>query len=143
MTKTQLYNLHIFQNIFLFNTSNIISSSPDYIKEKSIIFFGRLGKDYFIDFKNNKHSKVYLRYWDLYCETWRINKIDYQILNIILFIIYNKENNIIKNFEKYIGNINIISNLDLKYTTNINTINYINNNIDYNNRYFKLKTLEK
>lgn len=141
MTKTQIYNLHIFSYMFVID-NNIHTTSPDYIKEKSIRFFGQLGKNNIIEFKNKRDKKIYMEYWEIYCESWGTKPDDYQLLNMILFLLYNrKKKNIIKNFEKYVGATDIIANLDLKYMAHPKLLTYIDNTINLNSRYFKLKTL--
>jgi len=119
-----------------------MNTSPDYIEEKSVNFFGQLGRSGIVEFLSKKHEKFYMGYWFMYCERWGVQYDNFELLNVILFIIYdrNKEN-IIKLFEKYIGNTDIITNLDKKCLAHIKVLNYIDNTIDFNSRYFKLKTL--
>jgi len=144
MTKNQIHNIFYYLGIML-NDNKIIYTSPDYLIEKSMTFFNKLGKNIFIcDIENNykKQEIDYdMNFWSKYCEIWKINKQDFELLNIINFILnsnINNTKNVIKNFEKYIGNIDIISDSDLSFKLHPILRSHINNSINFDSRYLKL-----
>jgi hypothetical protein len=144
MTKNQIENIFYYLGMMLIN-NKIISTSPDYLIEKSIIFFGVLGKNEFVsDIKNEYFSQRIDSeddFWSVYCKAWGVKQDNYEIMNIINFILscnveYPKS--IFKNFEKYIGEINIISDLNLRFKLHPNLLVFIDNSVNFNDRYLKL-----
>jgi len=125
MTKNQIHNLFYYLGIMLLD-NKIISTSPDYLIEKSLSFFGNSGKNVFIsDIKNKFFSQKLpdnkydgYGFWFAYCKTWNVKQDDYEIMNILNFILscnIKNHKNIIMNFEKYIGSVDVISDSDLSY----------------------------
>lgn len=148
MTKNQFYNIYYFQYIMLTNY-NILHISPDYLKEKSLLFLGKLGKNEFIKTPDANHmhpTQKQKNFWKKYCKLWNIEDDQYDTMNIFNFLT-NASNNpkkSLNNFEKYFGKINEIPNLELKHFIHKNLLNYIDNVFfdDKYSRFFKLKILE-
>ena len=55
MTIIQIKNMFIYTGIMLLD-NQILMTSPDYFQEKSIKFFGKLGKSEFIQFPKIKYK---------------------------------------------------------------------------------------
>lgn len=161
MNIQQIKNLYSYTAIMLID-NYIISTSPDYLKEKSLKFFGTLGKSEFINFPEIKFQsqvsvlrmgkKVFnskdFDFWKKYTKNWCVGQDDYELMNIINFLlnvhpiyVEEKKSLTIKNFEKYIGDINLLSTRDLSYMAHFKITEYINKNTNFNNRYFKLMIL--
>ena len=143
--------------------NQIFTTSPDYLREKSLKFFGTLGKSGFIKFPKAKYTsqsifKVNYRYsdddifWKLYCKTWKVKEDDFELMNIINFLlnvspVYNdnkknlQKNIIFSNFEKFIGDIEIINENDLSYMVHPVILKFLKDNMDFNCRFLKLKVL--
>lgn len=60
--------------------------SPDYIKEKTLLFFNKLGKNEFIKYPGSNND-----FWVAYTDIWNIEQDDYELMNIINFILSFKE----------------------------------------------------
>lgn len=131
MTAIQIHNIFIYLGILIVD-GEITSKSPDYIEEKSLRFFDRLGKNEFIKKPHN---------WDKYCERWNVDSNDFELMNIINFLNDVKIRNVFDEFEKYIGDFEIINKNDLSYIGHFKIVEFINNSIDFNSRFFKLKIL--
>jgi len=162
MNFTQIKNIYTYTGIMLLDNF-IITTSPDYLKEKTLKFFHTLGKDEFIEFPKikfkNQISKIYPiengNFWKTYCQIWnncpnnsRKIEEDYELMNIINFLlsvypiyVENDRSLTIRQFEKYIGDIDIISKNDLSYVAHEKIIEFINTHMSFNNRYFKLLIL--
>lgn len=150
MTTNQTRNIFYYLGVMLID-NKIINTSPDYLIEKSISFFGKLGKDEFIsDIKNcystQRLDKKYdvLGFWYAYCKTWNVKQDNYEVMNIVNFILNSNINvttNVIKNFKKNIGDVETIPDYDLSYKVHPNLIEHINKNVDFNSRYLKLISL--
>ena len=147
MNKYQIQNIFYYLG-FMLADNKIINTSPDYLEEKSLSFFGKLGKNEFVsDIKNcyfsQKIDKQYdsLGFWYAYCKTWNVKQENYEIMNILNFILnsnINDTTNVIKNFKKYIGDVDIITDSDLSCKVHPKIVEHINKNIDLNCRYLKL-----
>lgn len=152
--RVKIQNLFIYAGIMILDERNtLINTSPEYLKEKTLLFFNKLGKDEFINLPNeiilwpnkNKFITYGPNFWEKYCDIWKISSNNYEIMNIINFLISIKQNDtfnsVFENFDKYIGNIKDISDEDLSYAAHHNIIDYLNNVI-FNSRYLKLKSFE-
>lgn len=133
MTAIQIHNIFIYIGILMMD-KNILTKSPDYIEEKSLRFFGQLGKNEFIKTPEK---------WNKYCKVWKVDHNDFELMNIINFLYDMNTKTVFKKFEKYICDFENINKNDLSYTAHAKLIEYINKNIDFDNRFFKLKILEK
>lgn len=134
MTKNQLYNLHTYLAIIsVFN--DMSKTSPDYIREKTNVFLGQLGKNQFII-----EPKIF---WEQYCLQWNVKKYDYELLNIFNFVLFSphRKNKLFYFFDKYMVDINKIPDYNLKHLTHKKIQDYIDNDININSRFNKLKTL--
>lgn len=147
MTKNQAYNVFYYLGIML-NDNKIINTSPDYLIEKTTSFFNKLGKDEFISNIKNKYRSQKIDYsddfWSEYCSRWRINVDEYGILNILNFILSSDirdSKSVMKNFKKYIGDFNIISDSNLSGKLHPILLSHMNHSIDFNSRYLKLLLL--
>jgi len=146
MTKNQAHNVFYYLGIML-NDNKIINTSPDYLIEKTISFFGKLGKDEYISKVINVYSSQINNsadFWLEYCRIWNIDNNKYEIYNIINFILnsmINDSNSVMKAFKKYIGEFDTISDSDLSYKLHPKLLSHINNSIDFNSRYLKLLLL--
>lgn len=99
MNIQQIKNLYTYTAILL-SDNKIIFSSPDYLKEKSLKFFGKLGKSEFINFPKIKYQsqvpkcnsfwdinfEVGFDFWEKYTKIWGVNQDDYELMNIINFL---------------------------------------------------------
>ena len=154
MNKYQLKNIFIYTGIMLLD-NNIIMSSPDYLKEKTLKFFGILGKPEFIDFPkikfNNQKSETTngVDFWEKYCEIWKVKDDDFPLMNIINFLlnvypiyVETQKNLTYNTFEKYIGELDCISKVDLSYMAHPKIVEFLDEHIDFNNRFFKLQILK-
>ena len=160
MTITQLQNIFTFTGIMLID-NDIPMTSPDYFEEKSKKFFGKLGKSEFIHFpeiKYNYHTgkkflenynKFQENFWTEYCKLWRVKPENYELMNTINFLLNvlpphkkMKPSITINSFEKYIGNIETITNKDLSCMAHVTLREYFVKNVDLNDRYCKLRILE-
>lgn len=151
MTNQQANNIFYFLGIMLMD-NKIINTSPDYLEEKSLSFFGKLGKKEFVsDIKNIYQSQkisvtINGDFWYEYCKRWGVDQNNNKIMNIINFILNSNitnQKNVIHNYVKYIGEIDTITNSDLSCKIHPNIQTYIDKNIDFNSRYFKLLSLNK
>lgn len=159
---TQLKNIFIYTGIMLID-NQIILSSPDYLKEKTLKFFGCLGKPEFIQFPKIKYNTQKLNipllidptiqpninFWTAYCLIWNIKNDDYELMNIINFLLNilppcpnMKPSITINSFQKYIGNIESITTTDLSYMAHAKLREYFVENIKLNDRYCKLRILK-
>lgn len=158
MISNQIYNFFYYGAIMSLETK-LVNISPDYIKEKTLLFFNKLGKNEFI--KGPGESG----FWVAYTDIWNIEQEDYELMNIINFILSFEEiivsvfpDNysmldtgemkhhkifplIFNSFEKYIGHIEEINKSDLSWAIHVNLLKYIKKHIDFNDRYFKLLCL--
>jgi len=148
MTNNQTHNIFYFLGIMI-NDNKIINTSPDYLIEKANAFFSKLGKDEFISNIKNIYRSQKLDYttefWLSYCQIWHIDKNNFELLNIINFILNSNitdTKNVIQNFKKYIGDINIIPDLDLSFKLHPTLLIHINKSIDFDSRYLKLLSLK-
>jgi len=135
MTKNQIYNLYIFIVLMLQDKGIIANISPDYLEEKSLLFLNILGKNEFI-----QEPEI----WKEYCDIWKIDKDNYEIMNIInfLFNIPNNQKKLLNIFEMYIGNIEKISKLELKHFAHKKLIEWIDDKGFIETRFMKLKILD-
>jgi hypothetical protein len=137
-------------------------SSPDYLKQKTYKFFNQLGKPEFIILpkpKNKlqkeicKHLRISYEsdFWTKYCTIWHTKNDDYEIMNIINFLLnvippYGK--NFKKSptfdcFEKYIGDMELISKDNLSHMAHAKIIEHLDQNLNLeNDRYCKLRVLK-
>ena len=137
MNRHQINNIFYYLGIMKYD-SKILNISPDYLIEKSSVFFNSLGNDYFVE--NNLTENI----WIDYCKLWGVNKKNYAILNIINFILMSNltnSQNVIKNYKMYIGNIENINDCDLHYKVHPILLGHINYAIS-NDRYLKLLSLQ-
>jgi len=150
MTKNQIYNIFYFLAIFK-ECDKIINTSPGYLIEKSSSFFNNIKKYFIDDIKNIKFNQKVdnkydgLGFWFEYCKTWNIDQDEFEILNILNFILNSNitdPKSVIKNFEKYIGDINTIPDLDLSYKLHPLLLNRVNKIVGVNSRYIKLRILQ-
>ena len=144
MTKNQAYNIFYYLGIMLID-NKIINTSPDYLIEKTMIFFNKLGKNEFKGKNNNIYGSQKIdfsdEFWLKYCKMWNIDMDEYEIYNIINFILNSNINDgtsVMKNFKKYIGDFDVVSDSNLSFTIHPKLLSHINNSIDINNRYLKL-----
>lgn len=173
MSKYQIYNLYSFIGIMLLD-NKLIMTSPNYLEEKSLAFFGKLGKDEFIKYpeiksKSQKFTRSRKRwvepgiidekieynsifdffedsFWPEYCKIWGVDDNNYKLMNIINFLLsinITKPSSVFKNFEMFFGDTNTISDEYLDYKVHPILIEYLDENINFNDRYLKLKSLEK
>lgn len=136
MNKYQLKNLFYFLSIMKYDNI-LLSTSPDYLSEKSLSFFNKLGNKNFVPNIRNE------KFWIAYCKFWNIEENNYEILNIINFIsmsYLSNSKNVIKNFKIFIGDVKYISDYDLSYKVHKKILDHINNIIS-NDRYLKLLSL--
>lgn len=131
MTAIQIHNIFIYLGILIVD-GEITSKSPDYIEEKSLRFFDRLGKNEFIKKPNN---------WNKYCKNWKVDENDFELMNIMNFLYEVRIKNVFEKFEKYIGDFEIINKNDLSYLGHFKLVEFINKSVDFNSRFFKLKIL--
>ena len=160
MTIIQLQNIFTFTGIMLID-NDITMTSPDYFEEKSKKFFGKLGKNEFIHFpriKYNYHTgKKFLEnynkfqedFWIEYCKLWKVKSDNYELMNIINFLLNvlpphkkMKTSITINSFDKYIGNIESITNRDLSCMAHAKLREYFAESQILNDRYCKLRILE-
>lgn len=134
MKINQIHNIFIYIGILIMD-NDIMTKSPDYIEEKSLCFFGSLGK--------NEYIKTPEKIWKKYCKTWRVDSNNYELMNIINFLYDVTDRNVFSNFEKYIGDFEKIYENDLSHKAHFKLVTHINKIIDFDNRFFKLKILEK
>lgn len=133
----------------------IITTSPDYLEKKTLNFFGKLGKNEFIEYPKVKYRPQLAPilkgndFWKLYCGIWKVDKNNYELMNIISFLlntapipIKSNEGYAFKLFQKFLGDIESTSTENLSYMVHDKILEYFDENIDFNTRYFKLKTLE-
>jgi len=149
MTKNQAYNVFYYLGIML-NDNKIITTSPDYLIEKTTSFFNKLGKNEFISEVKNKYRSQRIDYsadfWSEYCKMWKIDNDEYEILNILNFILNSDirdSKSVMKNFKKFIGDFDVISDSDLSYKLHPILLSHMNNSVDLNSRYLKLLLLPK
>ena len=141
-------NLFTYTGMMLID-NQILTTSPDYLREKTLRFFGTLGKLEYIDVPTPVYTSqgILDRYfWPRYCDTWGVKKDDVELMNIINFLlnvpsIFTKDDKNItfRNFEKYIGNLNSISDEDLSFMCHRKILELVKNNM--NDRVLKLKAL--
>ena len=125
MNIRQIQNMFLYTGIMLLD-NKIITSSPDYLTEKSLKFFGKLGKPEFINFPKIAHKNqisditTNCDFWQMYCKIWHVDSDDYELMNIINFLLsvypvyVNSQKSLtFRNFEKYIGDLDSISDYDL------------------------------
>jgi len=161
MTITQLQNIFIFTGIMLID-NDIPMTSPDYFEEKSKKFFGKLGKSEFIHFPEIKYKYQWTsikhlenynnfreNFWTEYCKLWKVKPENYELMNTINFLLNilpphkkMKSSITINSFEKYIGSIDSVANIDLSYMAHAKLREYFVENINLNDRYCKLRILE-
>jgi len=160
MNTTQLQNIFTYTGIMLLD-NNLAMTSPEYFEEKSMKFFGKLGKSEFIQFPKLKYKyktdENFLKnydgfhenFWLEYCKLWNIKSDNYELMNNLNFLLNvfpphreMKTNITINNFEKYIGNIESVTNVELSYMVHPVLMEYIINNLNLNDRYCKLRMLE-
>jgi len=151
----QIKNVYYYTCIMLMDNM-IITTSPDYLTEKSLKFFGKLGKNEFIEYPKIKYQsqlssivKPSTDFWKIYCRIWNIKSDDFKVMNMINFLlnvtpifIEKRESQTFNEFEKFIGNIESTSKEDLSYMVNAKLLEYFDEHVDFNTRFFKLKTLE-
>ena len=157
MTSIQINNIFSYSTIMLIG-NDLMLTSPNYLTEKTLCFFGKLGKDKFIEYptilltkrissgdtRSTNSKLVEKNIWEEYCKTWGVDKNDYKLMNIINYLIninFQKQNSFFNNFEKYIGNTKTISNKNLDYMVNPKLLEHIKKVNNFNTRYLKLKTL--
>lgn len=161
MTIIQIHNVFTYMGIILLDGNNkLISISPDYIKEKASCLLGQLGKNEFVEYpivKYDKHQyhhdrlKDTKKFWKTYSKIWHIDDDDFELMNLINFLLnvrppYDKYDNknkgdVLKYFEKYIGDIEYVPVYDLSCKAHFKISEYLNKHIDFNDRFFKLKIL--
>lgn len=150
MISNQIYNFFFYGAIMSLGLSGVRNklkyTSPDYIKEKTLLFFNKLGKNELIKYPD---------FWNEYTDIWYINETDYELMNIINFILSfdeimwtlsidekNKQmSKIFNRFEKYIGDIEKINTSDLSYAIHYNLLKFVKKNINFDDRYIKLLCL--
>jgi len=142
MTLNQAYNLFLYTGIMLLD-NDLMVTSPDYYSDKSCKFFGSLGKSEFINY-----TKID---WNKYCKLWKVKEDNYELMNVINFLeninpLFRSEQ--IKNFDimveqfkKYMGALSNISEIRMDGVVHHVIRQAINNNIDFNSRYLKLKVI--
>lgn len=154
MNMQQIKNVYYYTSIMLIDNF-IITTSPDYLTEKSLNFFGKLGKNEFIEYPKIKYSSQLSSilknndFWELYCRIWSVDKNNYELMNSINFLlniapipIESKESETFKLFEKFLGDIDSTSTENLSYMVHDKILEYFDEYVDFNSRYFKLKILE-
>jgi hypothetical protein len=154
MKITQIRNIYMFMGIMLLD-NKLLSTSPDYFEEKAKCFFGKLGKNEFVEFSKPKYFNATddnfhkSNFWKVYRERWKIDDNDFELINIINFLLNvrppfdNKgKSDMFKYFEKFIGNIETIPYYDNSGHAHFKIAEYINKHIDFNDRLFKLKILQ-
>jgi len=151
MNIKQISNIFYYTGIMLLD-NKIITTSPDYLIEKSLKFFGKLGKPEFIEFPkisfDIQKSEITdnCDFWKKYCEIWHTKSDDYELMNIInfllnvfpIYVVNSKKSLTFKQFEKYIGDLNSISEYDLSGLAHFKILEFINKHTDFDNRHFKL-----
>lgn len=158
MKSQQIFNL-FYYTVFMLIDNQIYTTSPDYLREKTLKFFGTLGKPEFIKFPKAKYTSQSIfkvnynfpddnNFWKLYCKTWSVKEDDFELMNIINFLlnvypiyIENHKSQTFSNFEKFIGNTELISVDDLSYMVHPVILKYLEENVDLNCRFLKLKAL--
>jgi len=174
MNKNQIVNIFIYYGIMVLD-NQLIMTAPSYLKEKTLDFFGQLGKNKFINYPKITHGNQKLNlkfiewnrgkhkwedksknvhpnlknysddFWKKYCKIWNVENDDYELMNIINFILsfnITKQKLVLNNFEKYIGNLDSICEEDLDYKAHVLICDFIYENVNFDSRYFKLKTLK-
>lgn len=146
MKPQQLINLFEFTSIFLSGDLNLRHQSPDYIMEK----YEYVGVVIKVNIEKSELYKEWVKIWG---ENENINSIFLYFDGIIKFghnlkyddnlifehwLSYITINDIYKYFDKYIGNINNISDVKCKGTHFMIQKNIVEIFINRNQRYFKL-----
>jgi len=137
MNRNKIINIIYFFGIMK-NNQKILNVSPDYIIEKSMIFFNNLGNKSYIT--NIRTQKI----WKSYCKRWKVEEDNYEILNIINFIEMSNFSNlkgVIANFKMFMFDFDSVSDDDLSYKIHPILRNSLNRSIS-NNRYLKLFALQ-
>lgn len=141
MNRTQIHNMFVYVGIMIAE-NDLLTISPDYIKEKTLAFFGILGKPEFIKTPTiRRHFN-----FDTYCNYWKISNSDFELINVINFLndinsLEKKE--IFSNFRKYFGTTDYISSKDLSYLSHPTILKYINEKIEFDDRFCKLHELRE
>jgi len=148
MKSQQIFNLFTYTGMMLID-NQILTTSPDYLREKTLRFFGTLGKSEYIDLPTPVYASQGILdrfFWTRYCDTWGVKKNDVELMNIInfllnvpsIFIKYDK-NLTFRNFEKYIGDLDSISNENLSFMCHKKILEVVE--LTMNDRFLKLKAL--
>lgn len=149
MKINQIRNIYSFMGIMLLD-NHLLTTSPDYFEEKALRFFGKLGKKEFVEFSKPKYHNANDNFWKNYRKRWKLDDNDFEIINIINFLLNvrppfddKNKSDVFKYFEKFIGDIETIPTTDLSCYAHFKITEYLNKNINFNDRLFKLKILEK
>jgi len=105
--ENKLYNLYTFLFIMVLD-NDIFKTSPDYYREKCANILGISG--------GKKEFVKYPERWDEYSKLWKVDHEDYELMNIINFLlyVYNSGRYIlnpksaINAYKNYIGGVNKI-----------------------------------
>lgn len=149
MKSQQIFNLFTYTGMLLID-NKILTTSPDYLREKTLRFFGTLGKPEFMHLPEPKWTILSdwpnTDFWTSYCIKWTVRNDDFELMNIINFLlnifpvfVKSDKNLTFRKFERYIGDLNLISNENLSYMCHKKILNVVELNM--NNRYLKLKIL--
>lgn len=159
MKSQQIFNLFTYTGMMLID-NQILTTSPDYLREKTLRFFGTLGKSEYIDLPTPVYASQGILdrfFWTRYCDTWGVKKNDVELMNIINFLLNSNlirttsfnhmispvdNRSVYKQFEKYIGDIETVPDYDLKSNVHFKIVEYLTKYIDFNDRFFKLKMLQ-
>jgi len=95
------------------------------------------------------YDKYHENFWLEYCKLWKVKYNNYELMNIINFLLNilpphkgMKSNITIHSFEKYIGEIDSVTDIDLSYMAHPILREYFIENINLNDRYCKLRMIE-
>ena len=172
MNKNQIYNLFSYAGIMLLDNKLIMTSpdyleektlaflgrlgKDEFIKYPEIKYKSqnfertrrRLSNNKFIEEKI-EYNKIFDSFendfWGEYCKIWSVDINNYKLMNIINFLLdsnITKTGSFFENFEKYFGDMSTISVEDLDYKAHLLILEYLDENIDFNSRYLKLRCLE-
>jgi hypothetical protein len=138
-------------NAIMLLDNKLLMTSPDYFEEKALRFFGKLGKKEFIEFSKPKYDRwnVDDNFWKKYRKQWKVDDNDFEIINIINFLLNvrppfddKNKSDMLKYFEKFIGDIETVPENDLSCYAHFKIREYIDKHINFNDRFFKLKILQ-
>ena len=93
MNNRQIYNLFSYAGMMILS-NRLLSTSPEYIEEKTLLFIGKLGRNEFIKFPEILYSHYHNsmldlledNFWKEYCAIWNVNMNNYRLMNVINYL---------------------------------------------------------